>query len=614
MREIQNKVALVLSLMKGRRRYYAGAAFALVAATVFSYLPPLVMRFAIDSVLGDEESKLLSLLNAAGFLRRLVPILESSLWACGLLMILFAALHGSFSYLRSRWASVAAEKVAKSLRDRLYRHIGRLPFLPAETIDTGDIIQRCSSDVETIRLFVEKQSVEVYRVTVMLAVVIPVMLMLDPVMAAVSTMLIPLVLAASVFYFFRVRTLFGASVESEAEMSSVLQENLTGVRLVRAFSRTGFEMDKFAARNSEYRDRTYTLIRTISVYWGLSAFLCMLQIAVVIIVGTGRVIAGTVTLGTFTVFVTYVGILVWPIRMLGHVLSDLGRASVSLSRVMRILSLPLEGEGETARDKPKILGAVEFRNVSFQYPNSETPALTDISFKVPPGQTVALIGPTGSGKSTLLLLIPRLLEYQKGEILIDGLDLRRIDRQWLRNQMGIVLQEPFLFSRSVLDNIRLGAEEQHEAHVLAAAETASIHSTIEQTFEQGYKTVVGEQGVTLSGGQKQRIAIARAVIRDPRMLLLDDSLSAVDSETDVKIQRALRHESGNTTVFIISHRISTVSQADLILVLDDGRIVQQGNHRELIQREGLYRRICRIQDLLEEDLQREMAGEGPNER
>ncbi len=562
--------------LRGSRRYFLAAAVAVVLTTLCAQTAPLVLRFTIDSVIGGAPPAW------PAFLRNWAPgaddlsWLRARLWACGLAMLACAVGQGLFDYLRLCAASIGSENLARELRQRLYDHINRLPFQAQTTLDAGDLIQRCSSDVETVRLFFETQIAEAARVLVMLGIAAPVLALMNLRLALLSVVLLPFVLGTSVFYFFRVKRLFGASVLAEAALAGYLQENLTSVRTVKALARESFESERFRAKNEELRARDFRLFRAISVYWGGSAFVCMLQIGVVLVAGAAGVARGNISLGTFTVFVAYVNMLVWPIRMLGHVLSDAGRTAVSLKRIHDVLRRPTEPPIQGA-PCPEIRGRIEFREVGFEYA-PDRPALQGISFTAEAGQTIAILGRTGSGKSTLVHLIPRLLDYTSGSIRVDGCELRTIDRQWIRRHVGIVLQEPFLFSRTVRDNIRLGAEDEPEHRVLEAAHAAHIHATIESSFRQGYDTFVGERGVTLSGGQRQRIAMARALLRNPPILIFDDSLSAVDAATDLRIRKALAERAGKATTFIISHRIGTLSQADRILVLEDGRITQQGTH------------------------------------
>jgi len=304
-------------------------------------------------------------------------------------------------------------------------------------------------------------------------------------------------------------------------------------------------------------------------------------------------------------FSTYVGMLLWPVRQLGRVLTDMGKALVSIERIQEILDEPIEDldEGDSIK---KIKGNIEFKNVSFYYEKGKS-ILDNVSFKVKQGQTVAILGPTGSGKSTLVGLLPRLYDNQEGSIKIDGIDVKKISKRVLRENIGIVLQEPFLFSKTLKDNIRLATSETEEKEIFKAAKVASVHDVI-KSFDDGYETAVGEKGVTLSGGQKQRVAIARTIINRSPILIFDDSLSAVDTETDAAIRKRLKKLENKATTFIISHRLITLAEADIILVLDEGKIVQQGTHLDLIEQEGLYKRVWSIQNSLEEELSLEEKG------
>ena len=360
-----------------------------------------------------------------------------------------------------------------------------------------------------------------------------------------------------------------------------------------------FEMDKFDAKNIAYRDLTYKLIISLAWYWGISDFLCFSQVGAVIIFGSIWASKNLITVGTLVAFVTYEGMLIWPVRQMGRVLTDMGKAVVSLKRIEEILDKPHE-ELETNFESPEIRGDIEFNNVFFSY-EPDKPLLRGVSFSVKAGETIAILGPTGSGKSSLVHLLPGLYDYQAGSITIDGTELRDFDKLWLRKNIGIVLQDPYLFAKTIKDNIGLARNEAMEVEIVEAARAAVIHDTIEN-FESGYETAVGENGVTLSGGQKQRIAIARTLIQDCPILIFDDSLSAVDSETDLAIRRELTKRNVATTTFIISHRISTLASADRIVVLNNGIIEQQGTHKELIQVPGLYRRIWEIQNNFIEEL------------
>jgi ATP-binding cassette subfamily B protein len=446
--------------------------------------------------------------------------------------------------------------------------------------------------VETIRSFLATQAVEIGRALFLVIFTAILMSKLNIPLTWVSMAVLPAIFAFGYFFFLRVKHVFGESDEAEGRMSSTLQENITGIRVVRAFARREYEIAKFDAKNIEYRDRTYRLIRLLAWYWSVSDLLCFIQIGLVMSVGGWWAAEGRLSLGTAVVFFTYVGRLLWPVRQMGRILTEMGKATVSLRRIQEVLDEP--PEGETGDYMGRVAGGIEFRNVGFSY-EDERPILQNLSFTVKPGEIVALLGPTGSGKSTLAHLIPRLFDPSCGEILIDGINTREWDRRHLRNQVCIILQEPFLFNRTLKENVALAVPEADDNMIYSSTEASSLHDVIE-SFENGYETLVGEGGVTLSGGQKQRVALARTLIREPRIIILDDSLSAVDADTDAAIRANLKERFGDATVFIIAHRVSTLREADRILILENGTVTREGSHEELVSSDGLYKRIWDIQN------------------
>jgi ATP-binding cassette subfamily B protein len=589
---------LLWSFMKGNRLMYFGAIISIGLATLFSFFSPLVIRLTVDSIIGGKE------INAPSIVLRMIEavggttMLAQNLWICGLLLILLSALNGIFTFLKGKWTAMAAETTARNIRNKLYNHLQHVHYDYHVKAETGDVLQRCTSDVDTIRAFLAVQFVEIGRALFMLTLSLTIMMSLDVRMTLISMIVVPFIFTFAIVFFMRVKKTFKASDEAEGRLSNVLQENLTGVRVVRAFARQDYEIDKFDEKNTDYRDLTYDLLKLLAGYWSSSDLLCMLQIGAVLTFGSYWASIGRISLGTLIVFITYESMLLWPVRQMGRILTDLGKSLVSLKRIEEIFENPIEepAEGEM---KPEIKGEIEFKNVTFGY-DVEKPILKNVSFKVKAGQTVAILGPTGSGKTSLVHLLPRLYDFNEGSITIDGIDIRKIEKKWLRKNIGIVLQEPFLYSKSIIENIGLAKDNALEEEVYHAAQTASVHSVI-QEFEQGYETMVGERGVTLSGGQKQRVAIARTLILNSPVLIFDDSLSAVDTETDTAIRKALSQRDKSTTTFIISHRITTLSEADFIVVLDEGQVVQIGTHQELISQEGLYNRIWSIQNALEEE-------------
>lgn len=585
------------NFMKGNiLKYFAAIIFSGIAV-VFSIISPMVISFTVDSVIGDEP------MDLPGWLMKMVldfggrDALRKNMWLLGLLFVLLTLLTGVFQYVKNRWFAVSTENAAKNIRDTLYDHLQHMEYYEHVKSQTGDLTQRCTADVETVRKFMANQVTQVGEILFTVVFTLIVMVRLNVGLTLYSLCAVPFIFLASLIFFTKVRKTFLEVEQADSELHATLQENLTGVRVVRAFGREAYEIDKFNGKNEKYREEERKLNELMAWYWSMSDFLCMSQAMLVLLISVNWAAKGRITLGTVILFITYIRNLIWPVRQLGRVISDMGQALVAFGRIIEILEKPAEPkfvQGLT----PEIKGNIVFDHVSFQYPDGTSP-LKNITFEVKPGQTVGILGPTGCGKSSLMHLLVRLFDYQQGSIKIDGCELKDIDKKWIRSHIGIVLQEPFLFSKTVLDNIRLAKPDASMNEIEQAARIAAIHDTI-LSFDKGYETLVGERGVTLSGGQVQRVAIARTVLKNHPILVFDDSLSAVDMETDVMIRRALKERSRGVTTFIISHRINTLAEADFIVVMDKGRIVQMGTHDELIRQEGLYSRIWAIQSSLEE--------------
>ncbi|NLY76677.1 MAG: ABC transporter ATP-binding protein [Tissierellia bacterium] len=586
------EVKTLLKFMKGNIIAYLIGMIFVIIAQFFAILAPLVIRTTIDSIIGDElitsqiVVKAVEVFGGKYFLRE-------NLWIIGILIIAVAVLRGIFMFLKSFLSSKSAENTIKALRDALYDHIQKLPYGFHVKADTGDLVQRCTSDIETIRRFLGIQLVEVSGSLFMISFVLYVMLKLNTKLALVSVITLPILFTFAYLFFTKVKKIYQEVDEAEAAISTVLQENLTGVRVVKAFARQKYELVKFDEKNRDYTDKAYNLMKILAIYWGCSDFICYMQIGLLLLFGSILALKGQISLGIFIAFTTYINMLIWPTRQLGRILTDMGKAIVSIRRINQILDEPIEILEENHL-KPVIKGSISFEHVYFEYEENK-PVLEDITFTVKPGETVAIIGPTGSGKSSLIHLLARLYEYTKGSIKIDGIELKCIDKAWIRKNVGIVQQEPFLFAKTIRENIKLANPTIDDVRMYEAAKIANIDKDI-LYFDKGYDTLIGERGVSLSGGQKQRMTIARIIINQCPIVVFDDSLSAVDTETDLSIRRELKNRKNKSTTIIISHRISTVSEADLIIVLDNGKIVQRGNHKSLLKEEGLYKRIYQIQN------------------
>ncbi len=576
-------------LLSGYRLTYLAANLSLAVGAAAKTATFLLLAYLIDSVLNDADSLTLE---------RLLLV--------GLGFVLLAVVEGFFTFQSGRLAAHAAESVALRLRNYLFDHIQRLTFAYHSSISTGELIQRATSDVEAIRRFLAEQALGVGRITAMFIINFAALLFLNAPLALFSVIVVPVTVTMSFFFFRKVSKAYEAFQEQDAVLSTTLQENLTGVRVVKAFARQPYEIEKFDRENWERFVRGRRLLRMHSLYWPISDILGSVQMVAGMVVGSLMVINGDLSLGAYVAYVGMVVRIIWPMRELGRLIVDMSTGLVSYGRVREILRQEREPIDTGSRPETNLRGEVVFDGVWFSYDDGQ-PVLQDISFTCQPGQAVALLGSTGSGKTSLVNLLPRFYEYTRGSLRLDGVELTGYSRRYLREQIGIIEQEPFLFSRTIRENITYGVKrEVSDAEVEAAARAAAVHDVIE-SFPEGYSTLVGERGVTLSGGQKQRVALARTLLKDPRILILDDSTSSVDTETEAEIRAALRRLMRNRTTFIIAHRIQSLMAADLILVLDKGRIVQQGTHDELLAQPGMYQQVYDVQARIEDELEKEVA-------
>lgn len=600
----------MLSLIGQNWTHFLWALIATIMMVIIGFLTPLLLSEIVDSILGSEPFTmpdfLMNPINDLGgrdFLRQ-------NLWIPALALILMNVVNGVFTFIKGRSSAIASENIARKLRNDLYRHLQHLPFAYHVKAQAGELIQRCTSDVDTIRRFLAVQVMEVVNTVLMVVIAMSILLPRSVPITLYSLILVPPLFCFATWFFKMVHKSFEVADEADGVLNSVLQENLSGVRVVRAFGQQEREVEKFDRVNNDLRKKNLRLNELLAIYWGGGDAISMTQTLLTLVVCIIYACNGWITVGTLIVFTSTLGMLLFPIRQLGRTLSDAGKAMVSMKRVQAILHEEAEPDEPNAL-KPDLHGDIVFDHVSFAYPDDNVPVLRDVSFTIPAGKTAAVLGGTGSGKSTMMYLLQRLYTPTSGKITIGGVDIQQIDRKYLRAHVGLILQEPFLYSKSIRENVGITAPEQEAERIEHAADIASASGFIAKA-DKGWETVVGERGVTLSGGQKQRIAIARTLLKDNNILIFDDSLSAVDTETDAQIRAALRHEQKDVTTLIISHRVTTLSQADLILVLENGQITQQGTHAELCSQPGLYQRINSIQNALEEELTQAKAAEGVN--
>lgn len=592
------KLQLIARFFDGAKGYFIAAVIASLLTTALNSLTPQIFRFTIDSVLGDGK----------------YPYLSKHLWMMALVLAITAIISGVSMFVSRYHTAKAGETFAKNMRDSLFVHVQKLPMSWHDQNQTGDIIQRCTSDVEVIRNFVVTQLLEVFRTVFLVAISFGMMLSMNVKLSMVVLVFVPVVVLYSSVFYRLIAKRFTYADEAEGELSTVVQENATGVRVVRAFGREKFEMDRFQEKNDAFAKLWIKLGTLSGLYWGVGDLITGLQLITVIVLGTIEAFHGRISVGEFVAFASYNTTLVWPIRGLGRILSDMSKAGVSFERVDYIIraeeekyrkenpedssmqSKACDKESLTDRaQEERNLYDIEFENVNFHYQDGQM-VLSDMNFRIPQGTTFGILGGTGSGKSTIVQLLTRLYELDEngGEIRIGGRDIRTIPLEELRGHVGMVLQEPFLYSRTIRENIAASNPKATFEEIRNAAKVACIDDAI-MNFPDGYDTLVGERGVTLSGGQRQRVAIARMLLQKAPVMVFDDSLSAVDAQTDSMIRKALREHMKECTVILISHRITTLMGASKIMVLNQGRIEEMGTQKELLENDGIYRKIYEIQ-------------------
>jgi len=595
------KLRLLWRFLMGSKRFFAVSIIAALVTALADTVNPQIIRTAVDCIVGNPESELPAMMltiveRLGGFAR-----LKEDLWIMALGVVAVGAVQVLSQFTFRVANTTASETLVKTMRDSLFSHIERLPFGWHMKNRTGDIIQRCTSDIDTTRNFLSEQLTAIFRIVILLALSMYFMFSMHPTLTLIALIPMPAIIGYSWWFHGRVHEGFTECDENEGKLSAMAQENLTGVRVVRAFGQERNEISRFKAQNDHYTKLWEKMGKVLSRFWATSDILSGVQVMLVIVFGAFFCIRGSLTEGTYIAFISYNSMLVWPIRQLGRMISEMSKAGVSIDRIAYIMDSPLEQEDADATDAP-MDGDICFENVSFHYDGGPD-ILKDVSFTMKVGTTLGILGGTGSGKSTMMLLLDKLYELPEdcGRITVGGVDIRKIRTEHLRRNIGMVLQEPFLFSRTIAENISIASPGMDMEAIRSAARAAALDESI-VSFTQGYETMVGERGVTLSGGQKQRTAIARTLTSDAPILIFDDSLSAVDTQTDAKIRAAIAERFGKASVILISHRITTLSAADKILVLDRGSIAEEGTHEELKAAGGIYQKIYETQTGLREEV------------
>lgn len=588
-----SKASMIAYFLKGSTGFFIISIFSSLLLSILQMITPRIVSVTIDSIIGNRPAEYEKIISALGG----TEYLKQNIWIIALLSAAVGALVTLFRYLSGYFNSKGAESLIKNIRDLLFRKVLHLPLSWHMENRTGDIIQRCTTDTETIRSFIADQLTRLLNILILIGVSLFCVFSIHKRLALLTLLTIPIVVSYSYVFYKRSSRLFTECDESEGVLSSIAQENLTGNRVVKAFGRERYEKDKFEAQNADYTSKWIHLCKLMAVYWGVTDFIAGAQIMLVLIIGTIACLNGSLTPGNLISFISYNTMLIWPVRQLGRMISDMSKAGVAIDRIRYIMNS--EEESNAGQRLPFTAGDIEFKNVCFSYGDCQV--LDNISFKVKKGQQLGIVGATGSGKTTIMLLLTRLCRPQSGSITINGVNIENIDLAELRKNVGTVMQEPFLFSGTLAENIAITETAPDIDRIKAASAVACLEKTIDG-FKEGYETIVGERGITLSGGQKQRTAIARMLMLNAPVMVLDDSLSAVDTETDAQIRSNLSDSFNDSTVFLISHRLASLMKADNIIVLENGRIIEKGTPDYLLNLDGQFAQIYKMQMSLPKEL------------
>ncbi len=591
----------IKKIIEWSRRYIplfiAILALSILLQWLYSYLP-LFIQYSF-ATLGYGDINKVALPKFLTDLFKTGDTTLNIILMVSLSMVLLQAIRSVLRFIDNYMQGALAQYIGHRLRTKLYKHICNLSFSYHKNSDVGDLIQRSTSDIDQVSNFVAQQVPNFIGIFVTVGIGAYQVGKISTTLMLISLIIVPITAISSIVYFRYCNKKFDEIEVVESNMTTIIQENVNSARVVRAFSNEKYEFEKMDKANKEFTHKNEKFNSVMAAFWGISDFTVFLQYALTIF--TGIMLAKDGILGGADIIAAMLlmDMLIWPMRGLGRTVASFGKANVAAKRINELFEQKSEFEINGDK-KPKITGDIEFQNVSFKFDDTNKSLLNDISFKIKAGQTVALVGKTGSGKSTICNILVRFLNYNSGHVLINGVELNQIEKKYLRKNVKYVLQDPFLFSRTVYENIAISNPNISENKVISAAKEAAIHNEVTK-FDKGYKTIVGEKGTTLSGGQKQRVAIARMLIDEAPVIIFDDSLSALDTETDVLIRKALKVKDSNQTMIIITHRTTTAKEADLILVLDDGKIAQAGTHDELKDKPGLYKELWGIQGELERE-------------
>lgn len=584
------EIKLFWKILKNNRLTYFLSMISTIFIQIFSGLTPIVIMITVDSIIGDKEykydilEKAVNLIGGRDFLR-------SHIYILAFVIVILTGISCIFIFLRNYYSNVACENLIYNLKEKMYNKFLNIDIRCLNDYSTGDLIQRSSSDIETVRKLFSTQLVNAFGSIATIILVIIVMSLINLKLAMISISLCIVISFLSYVFYGKIGKIFKETDEAESQLMVFIKEALFNIRVIKAFNREDYILKLFREKNEEFNITQNKFMKTFAKFRAVNDFLTFLQLAIIIVVGGYETISGRMNFGDLIAFVIYINMIIWPIRQMGQLLSDMAKASVSISRIYEVLDLPEEDYEYGIRDV-SFSEKIEFKNVSLVI--NDNKVLDNISFVINAGESLGVIGSTGSGKSMIVYLLLGLFEATSGEILIDGINIKEINKRYLREKISAIMQDSELFNMSILENVKITNDSIDDKTVFNATEVSSIHNEI-LNFSSKYETVVVDNGGNLSGGQKQRISIARGLLKPFEVLILDDSLSAVDMNTDLKINNALKSMDKKFTSIFISHRISTITNCDNIIVMDGGKIVESGKHNDLIMKNGIYSKINEIQ-------------------